>query len=140
LEKGRDGHSRDHISALCYPEQLINRTATHLLTVVAGAIILFAPMPPLLNALVPCGADEGRVEKTRARGRRASAWLGWGTVLLLGALIGVFAFVGEMSEGSGALPLGHLVFVASVFVGLGLAGLVIAYAFLGEPLGLRPRG
>ena len=52
---------------------------------------------------------------------------------------GAFAFTGEMAEGSGAQSLGRLAFVASVFVGLGLAGLVIAYAFLGEPLGLTPR-
>jgi hypothetical protein len=51
--------------------------------------------------------------------------------------IGALAFVGEMSEGANPMPLMRLLFVASVFVGLGLAGLVIAYAFLGTLLGLR---
>ena len=122
-----------------YPEWLINRTATHLLTVLAGAIILFAPMRPLLNALVPYRAEKRTIEKTPARGRFLSAAQRWCIVLLLGALIGALAFVGEMREGSGMLPFGRFVSVASVFTVLGLAGLVIAYAFLGEPLGLGPR-
>jgi hypothetical protein len=123
-----------------YPEQLINGTATHLLTVVAGAIVLFAPMRPLLNALVPYGADQRRIETTPARSRFSTAAQRWGIVLVVGGLIGAFAFLGEMAEGSGALPMGRLAFVASVFISLGLAGLLIAYAFLGKPLGLGRQG
>jgi hypothetical protein len=119
-----------------YPEQLINGTATHLLTVVAGDIVLFAPMRPLLNALVPYKADQGSIETTPARGRFSTAGQRWGIVLVVGGLIGAFVFLGEMSEGGGAPPMGRLVFVASVFISLGLAGLLIAYAFLGKPLGL----
>ena len=121
-----------------YPEQLINRTATHLLTVVAGDMVLFAPMRPLLNALVPYKADQGRIQTTPARSRFSTA-ARWGIVLVVGGLIGAVAFLGEMSEGGGAPPMGRLVFVASVFVSLGLAGLLIAYAFLGKPLGLAQR-
>lgn len=148
LENGAKGWKRaatvtllSILTLVLYPEQLINGIATHLLTVLAGAIVLLVPMRALLNALVPYDADEGRIEKAPVHGDRFSyAWQRWAAVLLLGALIGAFAFVGEFTEGSGALALGRLVFVASVFVGLGLAGLVIAYAFLGEPLGLKARG
>ena len=119
-----------------YPETLIRGTPTHLLTVVVGDIVLFAPMRPLLNALVPYKSDKARMEKLPARGQFSTAAQRWGIVVLAGALIGACVFVGEMAEGSG-VPMNRLVFVASVFVGLGLAGFLIAYAFLQEPLGLR---
>ncbi len=123
-----------------YPEQLINRTVTHLLTVVAGDLVLFAPMRPLLNALVPYNADQRRIETTPPRSRFSTAWQRWGIVVGVGSLIGAVAFWGEMSEGVGAAPMSRFVFVASVFIGLGLAGILIAYAFLGKPLGLGRRG
>ena len=119
-----------------YPEQLIHRTATHLLTVVVGAIVLFAPMRPLLNALVPYRSDQGRMEKLTARGRFSTSGQRWGIAALAGAMVGACAFLGEIGESSVAIPLNRLAFVASVFIGLGLAGFLIAYAFLREPLGL----
>lgn len=122
-----------------YPEQLIHHTSTHLLTVVAGAIVLFAPMRPLLNALVPYKSDKVQMEKIPARGRFSAAGHRWGIAVLTGALIGACSFLGEIAEDSGAVPMNRLAFVASVFIGLGLAGFLIAYVFLGEPLGLGPR-
>ena len=44
-----------------------------------------------------------------------------------------FAFLGEIAEGSSAPSMDRLVLVASVFIGLGLTGILIAYAFLAEP-------
>jgi hypothetical protein len=124
-----------------YPEHLINRTATHLLTVVAAdAIVLCAPMRALLNAFVPHASGGERIGKLAVRGRFLTARQRWAIALLAGALIGAFAFLGEMGEGSSALPLGRVVLVASVYITLGLAGILIAYAFLGEMLGLKPRG
>ena len=119
-----------------YPEELIHHTATHLLTVVAAVIVLFAPMRLLLNALVPQSSDEGRTEKMQLRGQFSNAGQRWGIAAVVGALIGVCAFVGEVAEGSGAVSMNRLVLVASVFTGLGLAGFLLAYAFLREPLGL----
>ncbi len=119
-----------------YPEQLIHGTATHLLTVVAGAIVLFAPMRPLLNALVPYKSDQGRMEQIPARAQFSTAGQRWGIAALAGALIGACAFLGEIGESKGAVPMNRLAFVASVFIGLGLASFLIAYAFLREPLGL----
>jgi hypothetical protein len=92
----------------------------------------------LLTALVPYKADEAPTE-TPARSRFSSLKHRWGIVLLGGVLIGIFTLAGEMTEGGGAPPLGRLVFVASVFIGLWIAGLSIAYAFLGKPLGLGPQ-
>ena len=106
-----------------YPERWIDVTITHLLTVVIGAILLFAPMRPLLTALVPSGKDVPPAQKR------------WGAVLSIGAAVGAFAFIGEMSEGTGHPPLRQLFLVASVFIGLSVAGLLVAYLFLGVPLG-----
>lgn len=122
-----------------YPEQLIARTSTHLLTVIVGAFVLFAPMRSLLTVLIPYKADETRTDATPPS-RLSGPRLRWGLVLLVGALIGAFAFLGEMTEGGGGFAVLRLLFVASVFIGLGIAGFVIAYAFLGRPLGLGPRG
>jgi hypothetical protein len=120
---------------LAYPEELINGTATHVFTVIIGDLLLFAPMHPLLAVLVP---DDDRDIQSEAgpANRVLGTWYRWSIVLALGALLGCSLFLGEMSEGGGAVPLRQTVFVASIFLGLAIAGLLIAYAFLGAPLGL----
>ncbi|MFL6427269.1 MAG: hypothetical protein ACJ71S_03420 [Acidobacteriaceae bacterium] len=122
-----------------YPEHLINRTATHLFTVVAADLVLFALMRVWLNALVPYAPDGERMAKRAARARFRTAGQRWAMALLAGTMIGAFVFLTEMGEGSGAVPWGRLVFVASVYIALGLAGILIAYAFLGTSLGLGAR-
>lgn len=117
-----------------YPERLIDGIVTHLLTVIVGAVVLLAPMRALLVALVPYEARELRMRHT---GR---TWLWspsarWSAALMIGLLYGTAAFLGEMTEGPPG-PTARLLLVASVFIGLGTAGLVLAYAFLADPLGL----
>jgi hypothetical protein len=121
-----------------YPERMIERTATHLLTVVAGALILFVPMRPLLTALVPYETSSAPREVTAGK-RGFAPRHRWGILLMISVVLGVFFFAGEMSEGAGGMPLVRLAFVASVFIGLTTTGLVIAYTFLGIPLGLGRR-
>ncbi len=120
-----------------YPERLINGIITHLLTITVGDLILFAPMWALLTALVPY-KDERRAEKP-IHSVFSSALRRWGIVTMVGFLVGALAFFGEMSEGTCGMPVFRLAFVACVFVALGLTGLLIAYAFLGRPLGLAPQ-
>ena len=120
-----------------YPEQLIHRIDTHVLTVVIGDFVLFASMRVLLTALFPYRSDE-QVSLPRARGSRSwSGWHTWTIVAGVGLLVGGFAFIGEMGEGAGAMPLFRVLLVACVFVGLGIGGIVIAYALLATPLGLQ---
>ena len=120
-----------------YPENLIQRTSSHLVTVVIGDLVLFVSMRVLLTALFPYRRDEQLTLPT-ARGNTAlSGWRTWIMVVVAGVLIGAFAFAGEMREGAGSIPLSRGLLVACVFVGLGLAGIVIAYAFLARPLGLQ---
>lgn len=123
---------------LVYPENLINSTASHLLTVVFGAVLLFAPMRPLLTVLVPGGPSQAGTGVMSASARFLNARRRWSIVLLTGASIGGFLALAELSEGGGAVQLGQVLFVSSVFVGLAIAGLLIAYAMLGRPLGLAP--
>ena len=121
-----------------YPEDWIRRTGTHLLSVVAGALLLFAPMRPLLSALVPLEASAPKGEVDAPSGWRRRGWLRWSAAAVLGLSVGVFAFVGEMSEG-GVPSVVKAAVVAAVFGGLGTAGLLIAYALIGKPLGLGER-
>lgn len=125
------------IALAVYPDQLIEGIATHLLTVVAGVLILFATTRSLLTALVPYEATAQRVAAEERPGLGLK--YRWGIVLLIGFFLGVLLFVGETSGNTGRVSLGQTVFVAAIFVGLSIIGLAAAYAFLGTPLGLRRR-
>jgi len=52
-----------------YPEHLIRQTGTPLLTVVVGALLLFAPIRPILGALVPMNASRSASEPADGRRR-----------------------------------------------------------------------
>lgn len=120
-----------------YPEQLVRRTPTHLLTIAVAACLLFAPLRFLLTAFVP-DAEAGARPGPSRRGPLRGALLHWGVVLLGGFMLGVIAVAGEMTEGGAAPPAGRLVYVAAVFIGAGMMGFAVAYAFLARPLGLQP--
>jgi hypothetical protein len=120
-----------------YPEHLIEGTATHLLTVVAGDLILFTTMRSLLTALVPYEASAQRVAADERPGLGLKR--NWEVVLLIGFFLGLLLFAGETSGDAGRVSLGQTVFVAAIFVGLSITGLAAAYAFLGTPLGLKRR-
>jgi len=122
-----------------YPEHLIQRISTHLLTVIIGAFLLFAVMRVLLTFFVPYCRNEGLAAAQQC-GRPLTGWYRWSIVVALGALIGAFIFVGEMSEGGTQLPRIRVLLVASVYVGLAVAGLLLAYALLASPLGLKAQG
>ncbi len=123
-----------------YPERLIDRLATHLVTCLIGDVVLFAPMRMLLPAFAPYESEDRREGGVRRMTRSSGVGWRWGIVVLVGVLFGALVFLGEISEGAGGLSIARLILVASVFVGLGLAGFLIAYAFLGRPLGLGRRG
>jgi hypothetical protein len=118
-----------------FPERLIEGTATHLLTIIVADLILFSAMRSWVTALVPYQRNEAPQKAAEEKSGLGSVRR-WGVVSLVGILLGVFVFAGEMSEGTGHAPLAQTAFVAAVFVGLSVAGLAIAYAFLGKPLGL----
>jgi hypothetical protein len=119
---------------LCvYPEKLILGTAGHLLTVVLGDLLLFAPVAMLVRAWLPSTLDtrnrSGDKQRTHVR------YLHLTFAAATGLVIGAVAFLGEMSEGGTTPRLGQLLFVASVFLGLGMVGLLIGYLSLSRLLG-----
>ena len=61
----------------------------------------------------------------------------WGIVVLLAVAAGLLLVAAESTEGGGGpIPLAQLVFVASVYVGLEITAVIIAFAFLRKWLGL----
>jgi hypothetical protein len=122
-----------------YPDDLRQSTLGGLFTVIVGAILLFATMGAMGMALVPY--------RTEARQHEKNTLSGWlhlyrsqlGFVIALGILMGLCLVLGESTEGEARLPLARLAFVASVYVGLETAGVLIGYGFLRKPLGLFHR-
>jgi hypothetical protein len=122
-----------------YPDNLRHSIPGGLFTVIAGAILLFAPMWAVGMALVPY-----RTEAEQHETHTLSGWLRLykyqlGFVVGLGILVGIFFVLGEATESGAGPDLARLAFVASVYIGLETAGVVIGYLFLKEPLGLFPR-
>ncbi|GAB2551057.1 hypothetical protein [Rhodanobacter koreensis] len=114
-----------------YPEGLISAFLPHLLTIVFGDVILFAPISFFLPAILP---GKGSVASADAPDRGPVGWVRWGFALLVGIGLGFVILAGEMSEGGP--PAGRLLLVAAVYLGLTVVAILIAYAFMAKPIGL----
>ena len=120
--------------ALCfYPEGLVSTLFPHLLTIVFGDVVLFAPIGFLLPAMFPGGRSAVSGDTPDQRPVR---WARWGVALLVGIGLGLVIFAGEMIEGGP--PAGRLLLVGSVYLGLTAAAALVACAFLAKPIGLMP--
>jgi hypothetical protein len=122
-----------------YPDSLRVSIPGALFTVVVGAVLLFASMWAFGLWIVPY-----RVDASWPGAATLPGWLGQvkyqlGLVILLGVLMGLFLVLGESTEGGGRPSLVGMAFVASVYVGLETAGLLIGFNFLRKPLGLFNR-
>jgi hypothetical protein len=116
---------------------MISGTTSHLFTIIVGDVLLFAPVAMLLRAWLPSPLDSiSRSDKRSSHSRYLPLTLAAAAGLLAGAA----AFLGEMSEGGATPPLHQLLFVAAVFLGLGMAGLLIGYLSLGRLLGFAMDG
>ena len=119
-----------------YPERVRESVPGALITVVTGALVLFASLWAIGTAILP----DGQVAVTPAPFR--PAWWSrrrfqWGIVVLLAVATGLLLVAAESTEGGGGpIPLAQLVFVASVYVGLEITAVIIAFAFLRKWLGL----
>jgi hypothetical protein len=118
-----------------YPEHLTSSIEGALVTILVGIALLVVPLRFLLVALIPTPApsatDADAVE------RPARPWLQWVIVAVAGIVAGLFLVAAEMLQGSGAVvpPVRQLLLVASVYMGLETAGLLIGYAMLRRPVG-----
>ncbi|HXE60029.1 MAG TPA: hypothetical protein VN607_04960 [Gemmatimonadaceae bacterium] len=116
-----------------YPERFVAGVTTHLLTVVFADLILFAATRAVLLAVVPDAPPVAQPAAPAPRRRFGPAAL-WSAAAIAGAGFGMFALLGEMSEG-GTPRTVRLLAVAAVFLGLAIAGVLIAFALLAGPLG-----
>lgn len=123
------------VLAAC-PRTMLRGMAPHLFAIFLGAAVLFASMRMWLAALVP---DESAEETLEPLTPKHGLWRRWAAAIVLGILVGAAAFAGELTEHAAALPMRRLLFVGSVFMGIGLSGILLAYVFLGEPLGFGPQ-
>ncbi len=115
-----------------YPESLIDKILTHLLTIDIGDLLLFAPVTFFVLALLP-GEPPSAAFVRASRSRTPIPR--WPFIALVGLAVGLCIFVAEIRHSSGSIPFARLALVASVYAYAGLSGLLIAYAFLRRPLG-----
>jgi hypothetical protein len=87
----------------------------------------------LVKAWLPSTVDTGNRRSDRER--RHIRYLPLTFAAATGLVIGAVIFLAEVSEGGPTPPLAKLLFVAAVYLGLGMVGLLIGYAFLGRLLG-----
>lgn len=115
-----------------YPERLIRATSGHLVTVVFGALLLFAPVSELIKAWLPETPSAGFNPARRSIGRRCAPAA---VAVAIGLIVGVISYVGELSEGGSHPGVKQVLFIGSIYLGLGAAGLLIGYVSLGRLLG-----
>lgn len=112
-----------------YPEELTRNVVGALLTILAGAVFLFLPMSAILEAVFPLGRGISSRVLRRARYR-------WSIVALLGGALGLLVFVGDaVGEGMAHSPW-KAFYVASIYVGLDMGGMLIGYSLLKDMLSL----
>lgn len=104
-----------------------NSQTAHILTVVLGALVVFLPMRFLLPVLVPFKPNEEHGGGTLFQSA-ASEW----SALLVGVLMFAFLFWADIHKWGGALHYMRPM--------VAIAPLLVAYALLGKPLGLVPKG
>jgi hypothetical protein len=115
-----------------YPEGLIQELFGHLFTILAGIMLLFAPLSVLDTALAPF-----HVETTTAVRTRRRSVFPWTVALLFALSIGLLVFLAETRDRGGhSVPLARIAVVFGVFVGTGTVGVLVGYALLRKPLGL----
>jgi uncharacterized membrane protein YidH (DUF202 family) len=124
------------VALALFPEQIIQNVALHFLTILTGFAFFFVPLSALTVAFFPLDkatvAMEGNTPQTRL-----SKWMQWGAVAVFGFAIGAFSLEREIfGEGKINVPEDKLLIVCSVFIGAGMSGLLMAFAFLKKPLGL----
>lgn len=116
-----------------YPERLILKIPGHLLTVLFGDALLFTSVSILVKAWLP---DMPRPERSKdAVVKKHLRIVPIGAATLIGAFVGAAACISELGETDISGALTHILFVGSVYIGLGGAGLLIGYISLGRLLG-----
>lgn len=119
-----------------FPESLMHSIPFHLFAIVLGFLLIAAPQQAAVVALVPLPVYENTMEPASEHETRR-AWTQWIGAALAGAAIGAFAVAGEiLNEDSGKMPVIQMLMVSAIFVGSGMAALLVGLGFFKKPLGL----
>jgi hypothetical protein len=116
-----------------YPEFIIQSTIGELFTLLVGILILFFWMSALPEAFIPFNIES--FDSTITQPHKMSIRKEIVAVVLLGIGIGTVVLIGEWS-GEGAPAPEHRIILASIFIGVPLVSLLIAYYLLRKPLAL----
>ncbi len=125
------------VALALYPEQVILGTPGHLLTVLLGAVFLFALVSVSVKAWAP--GNQLVDPQPRKRKRGAPGFGAFTVAVAIGSAIGALAYLSEVVEDTAQPRFAQIFFVGGIFVSLGAAGIAIGYAFLGEVLDLKLR-
>lgn len=119
-----------------FPESLMQSIPFHLLAIVLGFLLIVVPLQDAVVALVPLPVYENTMERASEQATRRP-FLQWIGAALGGAAIGAIALAGEIfGEGSGTMLAIQVLVVSAIFVGSGMAALLVGFAFFRKPLGL----
>ena len=116
-----------------YPEFIIQSIIGELFTLLVGIVILFFLISALPEAFIPFNIKSFDSTKTQPRQIHIQKELV--AVVLFGIGIGIAILIGEWS-GEGAPAPEHRILLASIFIGMPLISLLIAYYCLRKPLAL----
>ena len=116
-----------------YPEFIIQSNIGELFTLLVGILILFFWISALPEAFIPFNIES--FDPTKTQPHQMSIQKEIVTVMLLGIGIGMVVLIGEWS-GEGAPAPEHIILLASIFIGMPLVSLLIAYYCLRKPLAL----
>jgi len=121
------------LALVLYPERLILETSGHLATVVFGAFLLFVPVSVLIKGWLPETPQLVCFDKLPLS--RSSRYAPFVVAAAIGLIVGATAYFGELSEEGIRPRFTQILFVGGIYVGLGAAGLLIGYVWLGRLLG-----
>ncbi len=116
-----------------YPEFIIQSTIGEISTILVGVLILFFLLSALTEAFIPFKIESFNTIESQPH--HISRIMEIGAVVLLGIGIGISLLISELNV-EGAPLIEHRIMIASIFIGIPLISLLIAYYCLRKPLAL----
>ena len=116
-----------------YPEFIIQSVMGELFTLLVGILLLLFLMSALPEAFIPFNIES--LDSTNTRHHQMNIRKELVIIVFLGIGIGITLLIGEWSGQNAPAP-EHRIMIASIFIGVSLVSLLIAYYLLRKPLAL----
>ena len=116
-----------------YPEFIIQSIMGELFTLLVGILLFLFLISALPEAFIPFNIES--LDSTNTRLHQMNIQKELVIIVLLGIGIGITLLIGEWSGQSAPAP-EHRIMLASIFIGVSLVSLLIAYYLLRKPLAL----